>query len=114
MWKEFEDQADAGMVGPPHHFPGIAVVADVATPGQRLVAHAQATPRSALAKLAEVGGGAVDAAQGERRDVGADQHQVRAELLHQVELPLGAVEGARSLWLGQAFEIAEGLEESDR
>ena len=102
-----------GMVGPPHDLPGVAMVADVPAPGERLVADAQAALRRPLAKLAEIVGGAVDAAQRERRDVGADQHQVRAELLHQVELALGPVEGARTLRLGHAFEIAERLEQRD-
>ena len=94
MWKEFEDQPDARMVGAPHDFPGIAVVADVAAPCQRLVADAQATLRRALAKIAKIGGDTVDATHSERRGIGADQHQVSAELLHQIEFPLGAVEGA--------------------
>ena len=44
---------------------------------------------------------------------GADQHEVGAELLHQVELALGAVEGLGAQRLGQAFEIAERLEQGD-
>ena len=75
-----EDQPDVGMVGAADDLPGVAMVVDVAAPGQRLVADAQAALRRALAELAEVGGGAVDAAERERRDVGADQHQVGAEL----------------------------------
>ena len=61
----------------------------------------------------EIGGRAVDAAEGQRRDVGADQHQVGAEFLHQVELALRPVEGAAAMRLGHALEIAEGLEERD-
>ena len=113
VWKESRISPMFGMVGAPHDLPGVAMVVDVAAPGQRLVADAQAALRRPLAELAEIGGGAVDAAQRERRDVGADQHQVGAELLHQVELALGAVEGARALRLGHALEIAERLEQRD-
>ena len=69
--------------------------------------------RRPLAELAEVVGGAVDAAERGRRDVGADQHQVGAERLHDVELALGAVEGARALRLRHALEVAERLEDGD-
>ncbi len=40
--KGIEHQADGWMVGPPHGFPGIAVVVDVAAPCQRLEGNAQA------------------------------------------------------------------------
>ena len=45
-----------------------------------------------------------------RRDVAADQQQVAAEFLHQVELALGALEGALPLRFRHAFEIAKRLE----
>ena len=90
-----EHQADRRVIGAPHHLPGVAVVVDVAAPGQRLEADAQAALGRALAELAEIGGGAVDAAERFRRHVAAHHQQVAAELLHQVELALGAVEGAR-------------------
>jgi hypothetical protein len=57
-----EDDANSGMVGAPHDFPGIPVVVDVAAPGQRLEADAQSPRAGALAQFAEVVGGAVDAA----------------------------------------------------
>src|SRR3546814_20406811 len=75
-----------------------------------LVADAQAAPRRALAQLVKVGGGPVDAAARQRRDAGADEHEIRAELLHKIELVLGAVERAFALRPGQALEIAERLE----
>ena len=58
-----EDQADIGVVGAAHDLPGVAVVVDVAAPGERLVADAEVAGLGALAELAEVGGGAVDAAE---------------------------------------------------
>ena len=108
--ERIEDEADGGMVGAPHDLPGVAMVVDVAAPGERLVADAEPALGGPLAELAEVGGGAVDPAERSRRDVGADQHQVRPERLHDVELPLRAVEGARALRLGHALEIAKRLE----
>ena len=66
------------MIGAPHDLPGVAVVVDVAAPGQRLVADAQAALGGALAELAEIIGGAVDAAERGRRDVAADQQQIGA------------------------------------
>ena len=49
----------------------------------------------------------------DRRDVGADEHEIGAERLHHVELPLGAVEGLGALRLGHALEVAERLEQRD-
>ena len=76
-----EDQPDRRVVGAAHDLPGVAVVVDVAAPGQRLEADAQAALCRALAELAEVGGGAVDAAERIGRDVAADQQEIAAELL---------------------------------
>ena len=108
-----EDEADRLVVGAAHRLPGIAVVVDVAAPGQRLEADAQAALAGALAELGKVGRGAVDAADAVRRDVGADQQQVAAQLLHQVELALRAGEGAGALVAGHALEVAERLEGDD-
>ena len=57
------------MIGAPHDLPGVAVVADMAAPGQRLEADAEAALGRALAELVEIGGGAIDAAERGRRDV---------------------------------------------
>jgi len=48
-----------------------------------------------------------------RRRVRADEHQRRAERLHEVELALGAVEAFREQRLGHALEVAERLVEVD-
>ena len=89
-----EDEPDGRMVRAPHDLPGVAVIVDVPAPGQRLEADAQPALCGALAKLVEIGRGAVDAAERVRRDVAAHQQQVAAEFLHQVELALGALENA--------------------
>ena len=108
-----EHQPDRRMVGAAHRLPGVAVVVDVAAPGQRLEGDAQAAFGGALAELAQVGGGALDAAQGVKRDVAADHQQVGAELLHDVELALGAGEGALALAGRHALEVAERLQGDD-
>ena len=87
------------------------MVADVLSPGKRLIANAQAAPCRALAEFAEIRRRAVDAAERHRRDARADQHQIGAKLLHDVEFALGAIESPAALRLRQAFEIAKGLEQ---
>ena len=92
-----EHQADRRVVGAAHRLPGVAVVVDVAAPGQRLEGDAHAALGGALAELVQVGGGAVDAAQRFGRDVAADHQEIAAQLLHDVELALGAGEDALAL-----------------
>ncbi len=105
-----EHQADAGMIGTAHGLPGVAIVVDVAAPGQRLEADAQAAPACPLAELMEVRRGAVDAAEAFRRDVRAHQQKVAAQLLHQIEFALGAGKHALALVRRHALEVAERLE----
>ncbi len=112
--KAVEDDADRLVIGAPHDLPGVAMVADVASPGERLIADAQAAPRSELAQFAKISGGAIDATERNRRHAAADQEQVGLQLLHQVELALGSGETARPLRLGHALEIAKRLERADR
>ena len=107
-----EHQADGGMIGASHHLPGVVVAADVAAPGQRLEADAQAALGRALAELAKIFRRAVDAAGRFRRHVAANEQQVAADLLHHVELALGTLERAGALLIRHALEIAERLEGS--
>src|SRR5690606_33806387 len=83
-----QDEPDTGMVGAANDLPGVAMVVDVPTPRECLIADPDAESCRDLAELAEVAGRAVDAAQRGWRHIGADQHQVRAEFLHQREFPL--------------------------
>src|SRR5262249_31321497 len=108
-----EDDADRLVVGPPHDLPGVAIIVDMAAPGQRLEADAQAALRRQLSKLVELGRGPIDAAERGRRDVAADQEEIGLELLHQVELPLRPRKAARTLRLRHALEIPERLEGAD-
>src|SRR5262249_38713067 len=108
-----EGQSNRWMVGPAYHLPGVAVVVDVAAPGQRLEAEPDAALGSAFAEFVEIGGGAVDATLRVGCNVAANHHQVAAELAHQIEFAFGPRECARPLRLRHAFEIAEWLERDD-
>ena len=108
-----EDQPDGGVIGTPHHLPGVAVIEDVAAPGQRLEPDPQPARRGDLAQRVEIRRRPVDAAHRRGVDRGTDQHQVGAKFGHQVELAPGPGEGARAMRLGQALEIAERLEKRD-
>jgi hypothetical protein len=89
---------------------GIPVIAYVPAPGQRLECHAESARGSTLAELPEVVDDAPAIGERRRRDIGTHQHQVRAELLQDVELALRAIEHARTFGRRHAFEVAEWLE----
>src|SRR5262249_38708993 len=108
-----EGEADGGMVGAAHHLPRIAVVADVAAPGQRLEADPDAALLRALAELVEIRRGAGDPAERVGGDVGTDHQQIAAKSAHRVEFALGARKGAAAWRFRHAFEIAERLEGYD-
>ena len=105
-----QHETDRRMAGAAHHLPGVAVVVDVASPGQGLEADAQAARFGPFAECVQVGRGAVDTAERVGRHVAADHEKVAAQLLHDVELALGAGEGSGALVVGQALEVAEGLQ----
>src|SRR5690606_36004128 len=73
----------------------------------------KAAPLRPFAQLPEIVRSAIDAAQGKGRDVGADEQQVGAQLLHHVELALGAVERPLPMRRRHALEVAERLEQAD-
>ncbi len=106
-----EDEPDAGMVGIADQRPGVAVVVDVAAPGEGFIADPQLACGGALSGLLQVADhpGAVVVRQ--RRATRADQQQVGPKLCHDVELAFQPVESACALWPGQTLEVAEGLEQ---
>ncbi|MNE21258.1 hypothetical protein D3C80_1144110 [compost metagenome] len=108
-----EQHAQVGVVGGAHDVPHLLPGVDVATPGQRLVADAQVAGAGALGQQVQVVDEDLPVAQGVGGDVAAHQHQVGAQLLHQVELALGAVEVALQAVAAHALEIAERLEQGD-
>ena len=59
------------MICTPHHLPRVAVVVDVASPGQRLKADAQTSFCRVLAELVEIGRAAIYAAHGVWRHIAA-------------------------------------------
>ncbi len=102
------------MIGAAHHLPGVAIVADVPSPGQGLEGNAKAPSRRALAKLAEVGRRTVDAAKRVGRHIAADHQEIAAQFGHQVELALGAGEGFRAQRFRHPLKVAKGLERDRR
>lgn len=108
-----ENDPDIGVIGTAHHLPGIAVIADMAAPGQCLVTDAHAMFCGQFTELMEIGRSAVDAAERDLRDIRADQHQIGAEFAHDIEFPLSPLEGAGAVRFRHALEIAERLEEGD-
>ncbi len=109
-----EDQPQVRVVRPFDDRPGLPVAADVAAPGQRLVADAQVAPRRPFRELVKLRGAPLRVVEALRRGVRADQHRRGAERLHDVELALGPIEVAGVIGVGHAFEIAKRLVQVDR
>ena len=107
--KGIEHQPDRRMIGAAHRFPSITVVIDVAPPCKRLKGDAQAALGGPLPELMQVGGGAINPADAVRRHVAANHQQVASELLHHIELALGARENTRALGIRHSLEVAERL-----
>ena len=114
VWKLSRIRPRCGWFGERDDLPGLAVALDVAAPGQRLEADAQVPSRRPLGEGVQLRRRALGAGERARRGVRADQQQRRAELLHQVELVLGAVEVLREQLVGHALEVAERLVQVDR
>ena len=108
-----DDQAERGVRGLLDDAPGVAPKPDVAPPGERLEADAQAAAMRALRHLGEVGGGAGVIVDRIGLGVAADQHHLGAQLLHDVELAFRAVHVAGTLRLRHRLEVAERLVEVD-
>ncbi len=111
--KGVKHKADRGMRGAPHRLPGIAVIVDVTAPRQCFETDPHAAAARALAERMKISRGTVDAAEALRRDVGADEQQIAAELRHEIELAFGAREVALASLRRHALEIAERLKRDD-
>ena len=92
--------------------PRVAVVERVAAPRKRFVSHAHAARGGALAELRQVVDEPRTIRDGKRRAIRAEQNEVGAELLHDVELALHPLERPRALLGRHAFEIPKRLEQS--
>ena len=97
------------MIGAPDHLPGVTMVVDETAPCQSLVTDADFALCSAFAERGEILGRPIDTAECRRGTIRADEDEVDAHLMHNVEFALGAIEGALALGAGQAFEVAERL-----
>ena len=102
------------MVGAADDLPGPLVGVDEACPRERLVAEAEAALAGALRELVQLLGDAVVVVEGVRGDRRADQDQIRAELLHDVELALGPADVRREDVGVVRVEVTEGLVQVDR
>src|SRR3546814_9469615 len=101
------------MIGTSHDLPRVTMVGYVSAPGEGFVADPQAALAGPCPQFAKVFRGTIDAAKRCRRHVRADEHQIGAERLHDVELAFGAVEGPGALRFRKAFKIPERLENGD-
>src|SRR5581483_4066038 len=111
--KTVEDDADGGMIGASDDLPGVAVVVDVASPRQGLVADAEAPCGGPFAQFAKIISRTVDAAERGRRDIAAHEQEVAAKLLHQVELLCGPAKSLVAQRFRQTFKITERLQGAD-
>ena len=102
--------AERGMVGGGDDVPGVRVVVDVPAPRERLVGDAQPALARTRREQVQVLGGQRVVVDRRGRDVRADQHRRRAELLHHVELGLRPAQ----VGLRDGLEVAERLVEVDR
>ena len=99
------------MVGAAYHFPRITMIADVPSPCQRFIADTNAFRRSRFAQRGKIICRTINAAQTMRRHIRTDQHQIDAQLVHQIKFALGAVKSTIPQRIGHTFKIAEGLEQ---
>ncbi len=107
-------QPERGVVGAAHDPPRVVERVDEPAPGECLVGDPQAPLGGAGGQQVQLLGGEVVVVHGVRRDRRAHQHRVGAELLHHVELVLGAAEVGREHVRRDRLEVAERLVEVDR
>ena len=86
------------------------MIADVTGPGQRLESHAQSARGGALSELAEIIDNPATIRKRVGRHIGADQHEVGAQHLEDIEFALGTIEHALAHGRRHSFEIAKRLE----
>ena len=108
-----ENDPDRFVIGAAHDLPGVAIVVDVTTPGQRLEADAQAARGGQFAESVEIRSRPINSPERGRRDIAADQQQIGPQFLHQVELVLRTCEVAPALRLGHSLEITKRLERAN-
>ena len=105
-----EHQPQRRMVDIAHQRPSLAVIVDMAAPGQRLIADAQTALSGALGRLGQIVENAATLALGLRRTARTGEQKIGAQFAHHIELALEPVEGALARRAGQPLEVAERLE----
>ncbi|MNC08247.1 hypothetical protein D3C75_558280 [compost metagenome] len=111
--KAVQQHAEAWVIGLTHDVPHLLPGVHMPAPGQRFVADAQATCPGVLSQQSQVVDQNLFITDGLGRGIAAHQHQVSAQLLHQVEFALGAFQVARQAIAAAAFEITERLKQGD-
>jgi hypothetical protein len=101
------------MIGRGDDPPGVVVLAHVPAPGERLVGDAQAPRGGALGQCVQLLGREIVIGDGLGIHGRAREHRVDAEVLHHVELRLGATQVALQHRVGHGLEVAERLVERD-
>ena len=109
-----QTQAEGRVIGPANDLPRALVGVDVGAPGERLVGDPHPAPLGGLRQETQLLGDLVVVVDRVRRDRRADQDQVGAELLHHVELALGASQVRHHLLGADVVEVAERLVQVDR
>ena len=104
-----EHNPEIGSIRLGDDLPRVGPVLDVATPGQRLVADAQAVLAREIGEVGEVGGDLRAVAERVLGDAGAQAEQRRAEFAGELQLALGAVELPAPAGRRGALEIAQRL-----
>src|SRR5690606_34431922 len=105
--KAVKHDADRRVIGTAHGLPCVAIIVDMAAPGERLEADAKPALGGALPERMQVRSGTLDSAERLRADIGAHHQKVAAKLAHQIELAFGTRQSAFALRLRHALEVAE-------
>ncbi|MNQ80301.1 hypothetical protein D3C85_952740 [compost metagenome] len=92
--KAVQQDTKARVVSLAHNVPDLLVAVHMTAPGQCFVADSQTSCSSALGQLAQVIYQNLFIAKAVERNIAAHQHQIGTQLLHQVELALGAFQVA--------------------
>ena len=108
-----ENDPNRLVIGAADDLPGVAIVVDVTSPGERLEADAHAMRSRKFAQGVEIRRGAINSPERGRRNIAADQQQIGLQFLHKVELVPCAGEVTGALRLGHALEIAKRLERAN-
>ena len=106
-----EDKTDILVIGAAHDFPCITVIVDVAPPSQSLISDPKPPCLGPFTERVEIRRRAVDPAKRLRMHARTNKDEIRAQLLHKVELAFCTVKSLGAKRLGQPLEIPKRLEQ---